>query len=289
MSRLYAIPTANAAGFAFILGVMWYVGMAQGNGVAYLLFFLLFGVLAVSVPKSFLNLAGIKVAAESPQPAFAGQEISLPVELANESKRVRCSISVALPSARNRSQLVAEIPAGQAERTTLSFPATRRGRHKLPNLLIATVYPLGFLKVWRSVEVGQEFLVYPSPAGDPNLPRSSDGSASGVALPEGDDFAGVRPYQLGEAQRHIDWKAVARGHPLMSKQFAREEGGQLRLEFASISHPGIEERLSQLALWVVSAERARRPYSLILPNLEIPPGMGEAHYHRCLKALACYQ
>ena len=44
-------------------------------------------------------------------------------------------------------------------------------------------------------------------------------------LGEGDDFAGVRAYVPGESQRHIDWRAVARGQPLMTKQFAAEAEG----------------------------------------------------------------
>jgi len=188
-------------------------------------------------------------------------------------------------------ELVDEIPAGQAARTAIRFPAVRRGIQEITSLTLASVYPLGFLKARRTVAVRQQVLVYPEPAGDVNLPLSSigDHSAAQMVQLEGDDFAGVRPYQLGEAQRRIDWKAVARGQPLMSKQFARETGGALSLNFEATGKEGVEERLSQLALWVIAAERARRPYRLVLPMLQTPTGIGEVHYHECLKALACYQ
>jgi uncharacterized protein (DUF58 family) len=32
----------------------------------------------------------------------------------------------------------------------------------------------------------------------------------------------------------------------------------------------------------------RRPYSLRLPNTDIPPAVGEAHFHRCLRALSLF-
>lgn len=291
MNRTLAIPTVNAVGFAFIMGVMFYVGMAQGNGVAYLLFFMLLGVLLVSVPRSLLNLRGLEIKVESPKPVFAGQELSLPVELVNRSNRVRYALYAGLTDKDQTSELVDEIPAGMAARSIIRYPATRRGKHEITALTVASIYPLGFLRAWRNIAVSQTVLVYPEPVGDPNLPLPSAGkeSAAQAIQPEGDDFAGHRPYQLGEAQRHIDWKAVARGNPLMSKQFATEQGGALELNFEAIEYPGLEERLSQLALWVIVAERSRRPYRLILPRVHIPAGTGEAHYHECLKALACYQ
>jgi uncharacterized protein (DUF58 family) len=111
---------------------------------------------------------------------------------------------------------------------------------------------------------------------------------SQLELGEGDDFAGVRPYILGESQRHIDWKAVARGQELMTKQFSTETRGSLCFDYAAARFPNIEGRLSQLTLWVIEAERVQRAYGLRLPNSEIAPSLGQAHFHRCLRALALF-
>jgi len=51
----------------------------------------------------------------------------------------------------------------------------------------------------------------------------------------------------------------------------------------------VEGRLSQLALWVIQAERARRPYGLRLPGAEIPPAVGQSHFHQCLRTLSLFQ
>ncbi len=55
-----------------------------------------------------------------------------------------------------------------------------------------------------------------------------------------------------------------------------------------LPHLDTEARLSQLAAWVVEAERSGLPYGLRLPGMEIPPACGAAHRHACLKALALY-
>jgi uncharacterized protein (DUF58 family) len=99
----------------------------------------------------------------------------------------------------------------------------------------------------------------------------------------------VRDYVPGESQRHIDWKAVARGQPLMTKQFTAEADGAVHLDFSAIAFAGTEERLSQLALWVIEAERAQRSYGLRLPGTEIPPAAGQSHFHQCLRALSLFQ
>jgi uncharacterized protein (DUF58 family) len=174
----------------------------------------------------------------------------------------------------------------------LRFSAPARGEHEMGRLCFASVYPLGFVRTVKYVPVPQRFVVYPKPAGDPNLPIGRGRSAQSRAQPEvgeGDDFAGVRPYVPGESQRHIDWKAVARGQALMTKQFMSEADGLLYLDFAAVRFSDPEDRLSQLALWVIEAERARRPYGLRLPTAEIRPSLGEPHFHRCLRALALFQ
>jgi uncharacterized protein (DUF58 family) len=106
---------------------------------------------------------------------------------------------------------------------------------------------------------------------------------------EGDDFAGVRGYVHGESQRHIDWKAVARGQPLMTKQFTARAEGVVHLDFSALHYSDPEEKLSQLALWVIEAERAQRPYGLRLPGAEIPPGIGQSQFHQCLRALSLFE
>ena len=74
----------------------------------------------------------------------------------------------------------------------------------------------------------------------------------------------------------------------MTKQFAAEAEGSVHLDFSALRFHGVEEKLSQLALWVIEAERVRRLYSLRLPNTNIAPAVGEAHFHRCLRALSLF-
>ena len=290
--RLPLAPTRSLAGLLFVLVAIWYGASSQNNAASYLLLFALMSVFLVSIPRTLSNLGGLQATAESIKPAFAGQEVSLPLEVTNESRATRYGIVLTLPDLGDARERIDEIPADKATRTILRFPAVTRGEHEIGRVHLTSVYPLGFLRVLKQLPNAQRYVVYPKPAGDQRLPAETarSGQASSRREPgEGDDFAGVRAYVRGESQRHIDWKAVARGQALMTKQFTAESDGMLYLDLAAVQLDDLEARLSQLALWVIEAERARRPYGLRLPAAEIPPSLGESHLHRCLHALALFQ
>ena len=285
-------PTAGFAGLLFVLGTMWYAASSQNNTAVYLLLFLLTAVFLVSIPHTLINLAGLTATFESVQPAFAGQEVSLPVEVMNRSRATRHGLELILAGSDKGQQRIDYIPANKAARVTLRFPAQRRGKHEVGTLRLTSTYPLGFVRFLKRFPASQSYIVYPKPAGDARLPSSfvlRRGSQSLTDLGEGDDFAGVRAYVSGESQRHIDWKAVARGQPLMTKQFTAETEGVVNLDFSALHSADVEEKLSQLALWVIEAERAQRPYGLRLPGARIPAGIGQPHFHHCLRALGLFE
>ena len=284
-------PTAGFAGLLFVLGAMWYAASSQNNAAAYLLFVALTAVFLVSIPHTLINLTGVTITLESVQPAFVGQEVSLPVEITNSSLATRHGIELALPGSKSERQRIDYIPANKAARVTLRFPARQRGEYKIETLCLTSSYPLGFIRISKRSASSQSYVVYPEPAGEVRLPSSFIHRRDSRPLSdfgEGDDFAGVRAYVLGESQRHIDWKAVARGQPLMTKQFTAEADGVVYLDFFGLNSADVEEKLSQLALWVIEAERAHRPYGLRLPGAEIPPALGQPHFHRCLRALSLF-
>lgn len=285
-------PTAAFGPLIFVLFAMWYAASSQNNAAAYFLFFTLASLFIVSIPHAVLNVASLKATTESVKPTFAGDEVSLPVEVTNESGKPRYGIRVQVPHSGGDEQLVNEIASGRAARVLIRFPARTRGEYKVEQLFLASAFPLGVLQATKRINCGQRFLVYPKPEGDPRLPRDRARSAHNRPrgeLGEGDDFAGVRSYEPGQSQRQIDWKAVARGHPLMTKQYTTETIGALYLDFAMAAGDNTEARLAQLALWIIEAERARRSYGLRLRGIEIAPALGRAHFHRCLRALALFE
>jgi uncharacterized protein (DUF58 family) len=287
-----AYPTAGFAALLFVLAVMWYAASSQNSAAIYLLLFVLAAVFLVSIPNTLTNLAGVTLRVESAKPTFAGDEVCLPVEIINNSRATRYGIEAVLPDADKTRERVDCIPRESAARLTLRFAARHRGEHKIEKLDLTSCYPLGFVRASKRFVSNQTYLVYPKPAGNSQLPTTHSRFADNrvqQGIGHGDDFAGVRDYVPGESQRHIDWKAVARGQPLMTKEFVAETKGAVCLDFLEVRVADVEEKLSQLTLWVIEAERARQPYGLHLPGLDISPALGQMHFHSCLRALSLFR
>src|SRR6184192_1899862 len=119
----FVYPTASFAGLLFVLAAMWYAASSQNSPAVYLLLFALTAVFLVSVPHTLLNLTDVTIAPESAKPAFAGEEISLPVEIMNCSRATRRGIQLVLPGSGGERKRVDYIAAGKAARVTLRFPA----------------------------------------------------------------------------------------------------------------------------------------------------------------------
>ena len=165
-------PTAGFAGLLFVLGAMWYAASSQNNVAVYLLFFALTAVFLVSIPHTLLNLAGVTVTLESVQPAFVGQEVSLPLEIMNDSRATRHGIELALSGPDGARQRIDYIPAHEAARVTLRFPARQRGEHSVQTLRLTSAYPLGFIRFLKKFASSHSYIVYPRPAGEARLPLS---------------------------------------------------------------------------------------------------------------------
>src|SRR5579862_9493842 len=87
-------PTRNCAGLALVLLAMWYAGASQGNGAAYLLLFVTISLVLISALHAWLNVTGLRLEVEAPQPVFVGQEVVAPVEVLNDSRRERLALRV---------------------------------------------------------------------------------------------------------------------------------------------------------------------------------------------------
>lgn len=293
-SPIYVFFRRNWLVLLAVLGAMWYAAISQGNSAAYLLMFFLISLVAVSAIHAHFALAGLRVRPGRIDPVFAGETIAAPVEVINPTRRERLGIAVASDGAVFREAGHVRLPtleAGGAATASLPVTTTQRGRLRIERVALTTIYPLGFFRSWVYKTLDASVVVYPAPAGAlplPGGPAISAEAAAGAAL-GGDDFTGARGYRPGESQRHVDWRAVARGQPLLVKQFAGAGSRRVWLDYAELAGAGeVEQRLGQLSRWIVEAEREGCAYGLRLPGFEAQPSRGPAHSHRCLEALALF-
>lgn len=332
--QVYLLPTRACVPLGAVLLAIAYAALSQRNAGAYLLGFVLASLAVVSMVHAHFALTGLRARVGRIPPTFAGQPVQVPVSLENGTGRTRRAVlqvararawrwpwqrrphprpdeeASTPPSSPARTD--APLPGGGTAELFLHVFTPRRGREPLGRLVISTTYPLGFFRslFFEEETHGAELLVYPAPAGvrplpdPPAVPPAPDPLAASTpfAVVAGDDYTGVRPYRPGDSQRHVDWRAAARGvndgsggggdSALLVKQFAGAARAALILDWEDLNELGsdTEARLSQLCRWLLDAENVPDlPYGLRLSaGFFLPPGRGEMHLHRGLQALALF-
>jgi protein-glutamine gamma-glutamyltransferase len=276
-----------------ILATIWYAGAAQQNGTAYLLAFLIGSVVLVSWLHARQHLAAVSVMAGSLPSARAGTHSSLPLTLTTTGGLPPTGIEVTSPLAR-QSVFVEQISADAPASITLSLKTDHAGVHGEVPVVIRSRYPLGFFTTEKVLRIQKPQLIHPKPRGDLPLPPATAGSnhrvesaasASSPTALGGDDFNGVSAWSPGDSLRHVDWKAVARGRPMMVKKFTGHSHDEVALAWDQVEGDD-ETRASQLAQWIDEAESKGLRWSLNLPGAKLSAGSGGEHRRQGLDALS---
>ncbi len=286
-SRIYILPTRHGLALMATLAVMLITSLNYALSLGLVVTFAVGGLVAAALLHVFRNLAGIKLRPLAAGDTFAGAPIPFSVELFGGSA-ARSQVSLFARDTR----VTADVAAGAARTLTLMTPTRVRGRIPLGRLTLSSDFPLGLWRGWAYVHFPLEGIAYPAPEPSaPPMPRGREGTDVDPAARGGDaDLAGLREYQRGDPPQRVAWKAVARGAGWYTKSFeGAGGGGPVVLDWHALP-PSLttEARLSRLTAWVLAAERAARPFTLILPGAVLPPGQGREHRRAALTALALY-
>ncbi len=183
--------------------------------------------------------------------------------------------------------VVSEIYKKSLHPQYFEFETGNWGKKSLKRIKMSTRYPFGFFYVWRYFDIPTDYSIFPKPSGDRSLDHSThEGINEGSHRQlNGDDFSEHKKYVDGDSQKHIDWKAYARGRPLLTKKF--EEGHRHTYMIDYDQALGNEERrMRQLSKWIHECEDELSSYGVKVKNRSIPIGNGERHKIACLKLLA---
>lgn len=286
--RIFVLPTPAGLAYGVTLVTLLVASINYTLSLGYAFTFLLAGAAVSSIVHAFRNLLGLRIQPTGAEAVFAGDMARFALTIANPSRRPRPALAARIPRG---PWAPFAAPAEAATVVDLRCPAPRRGRLPLGRVTLETVFPLGLIRAWSVVSPHQEALVYPAPEADPPpLPLAPAVTAGDLHGRYGqDDFDGLRAHVPTDSPRHIAWKVYAREGPLVVKEFAGGDDGEIALEWAALpASLDTEARLSRLAAWVCEARRRGCSFRLSLPGQVIPAGAGEAHARRCLEALALY-
>ncbi len=284
-ATIFVLPTAAGVSFGALLLVMLVGAMNYGSSLAYGFTFLLGSVAVVSILHTYRNLAGLAVSGARAGAVFAGQCAHFELLVQNASPCARHALEF---SAAGGAPVVCAVAAEAATPVILLRDAPQRGPQHLRRVRVSTRWPLGLFRAWSEIDPRLTCVVYPAPARrGPQAQVASSGSPG--RRPEasgGEDFLGCRSYRVGDAPRHVHWKAVARGQGLLTKQFGGYGGDPCWLDWDALAHLEDEARLQVLCRGVLDAQARGERYGLRLPGISFGPAEGPRFRHRCLEALA---
>jgi uncharacterized protein (DUF58 family) len=285
--RIYILPTKLGVAYAGMLFAMVAGGMNYNNNLGLALTFLLASLGLTAMQHCHGTLRGMKLRLLATDPAFAGQAVGFRLLLENESVAPRPRIEISAEAAR---ETVVDVPATDSATATLELTARRRGRVPLHRFVVATRHPLGLFRAWAVVHPDYAAIAWPRPAERGRAPLGVETDTGGAQdRAQGDaDFAGLRPFQVGDSLRRVAWKAYARGQGLHTKQYAGTDVVSHVFDWDSLEGLDPESRLSQLCRWVLDAHERGEAFGLKLPGQFIPPNLGPMHRQHCLTALALF-
>ena len=255
--NLYILPTKAGWGFCVTLLVMLLASINYQLNLGYGLTFLLGGAALVSLHQTHGNLRRLTLRVRAPQPVFAGEGVTLEIVLDNPGAE-RHGVGMCLYGQRRDAMAWCDVPAQGSAPLHLRYPASARGRHRLPTLHVETHFPLGLFRAWSVWRPAATVLVYPAPE-QPAPPLPAGQPTGGQELParqgSSGEFDGLRGWRRGDSLRQVVWKKVARTGELVSRDSASTAAQSLVLDLAQAGVPDAESRLKRLAAWVLSAER----------------------------------
>jgi uncharacterized protein (DUF58 family) len=207
---------------------------ASANNLLFLLFAALLSTMLISGLVSRLGLAGLELGLRLPEHIAARQRVFGRVAVRNS--KLTPSFSVHLRGGAS-SGMASEIyfpllPARSRTEEPAEIEFSHRGIFKENEFEFHSRFPFGFTERRASVRLEREVIVYPSIDAQPGFEHLLHSLAGDIEVwhrGRGHDFYRIRPYELDESARHVDWKASAHTGDLQVREFAKEEDQRLIL------------------------------------------------------------
>lgn len=234
---------------------------------------------------------------------FAGRPFELGLSLERRGKLPGRLIAVRLDlpglggtRLRSPAVLLAGLAPGEAREVRLEAVARRRGRFRLRQAEVSSLFPLGLFDHRRSFPLELEWLVFPEifPRGEGRPPQRSGHGAEPVARPgQGLELLGLRPYHPGDDPRSIHWKQTARQGLLISQQRQHEERRRVTIVLDNATGELDEDGQRRFERLVSEAATAALDFldegcevALLTREQRLPFGTGLRHRLQLLEILA---
>jgi uncharacterized protein (DUF58 family) len=240
--------------FILLLICLMAAAVNTGNNLLYLILSLMIAVAIVSFALTGRALKRLRAVLHIPEEVVAGRPFIFGVEaIAPRGRFPSPWADAALTGLPGEAPALAIPSLGPGARTVVSASgrALRRGVHDGLRLDLTSRYPFGLFQRRREVRAGAALVVTPRRRRIRSLTvhAPADRGALRTGRPgEGSDLFNIRDYTTQDDARHIHWRASARLHRPMLKEFEREQERALDvvLDERGDAGPGEDEAFERL-------------------------------------------
>jgi uncharacterized protein (DUF58 family) len=219
---------------------LWYVLVAlvvgiaatnTGNNALYLVLAAMLGLLVVSGVISRSNVRGLEFRLDAPGEIYARRPLEVGYTLDNRGWLPRYLLLFTL-GAGIAPRLVNSVRRGESRTGRFELLFTRRGRHVLQAVHVASLFPLGYYQKGMRYPLESELMVFPEifPAASRAPQRRRDGGEGSRPRPGwGHELHALRAFRRGDDPRGIHWKQTARTGRMVYLEREAEEGRRLSI------------------------------------------------------------
>ena len=254
-------PTKYFFYLVLIIVALFMQAYMHNYNIVYLMMFFLVGVGSASSIYAVFNLYHVKVKLLSHERFFASTPSFYALTLTNASTYTVYDITI---SALDEVQNIKSLKMGESSTLKLKTVFTQRGKSRLPEIRISSLFPLPHEFKYKDIEINETLFVYAQAKGVSLFSiYNKDSSLNG----EMDEFDGIRDFVQGDNPSYIHWASLAKNETLRSKTFLYEnEQKTLHFDFDKLTGES-EERLSQLTLWVLECEKHHLSFTLAINSI----------------------
>ena len=266
-------------GFLYVVLILitFVAGINYANNLILGFCFLISAVLLISFYLTFKQLHGMHIEFIAPPVGQVNQALTLCFELSQKNPHLRL---LKFKFADEEYQYAMSTAQKSIE---FHLIPKQRGLYVLPRLMMYSTYPLGLVRAWSYVYLKHEFWIAP----EAKILSHELRTAQQLGDPDFNEFRELRDCREGDSLQRISWKQAARGQGLFVKVFEDEMSQQkMRIDYQQMPSADHEEKLQFMMGLVQHCEQQQCEYQLLLPQVELPFGVGDEHYEHARKLLA---
>jgi len=268
--------------YGMLCFILLLMAMAYGNNLVYGVCFYL-TVMGLGLARSINdNVNNCRIESVLAHEIFAGGPQKIQIQIRNVSNESLRQLELRL--ARKESPVTVNLQPHETKLVELLWTPPHRGYLQAPAVRLNSPYPSALFNAWKVKRFKDSVIAYPALKGQKNYPEAARASSESIGV-----LREIRDYKPGDSPRRIHWRSLAKNGQLRTMVHENQEGQSCYFNWDQVQGLKLEEKLSQLALWLHLAHKNGQPWTLKLPQHEFDSGHGTQAYHAALKHLALWQ